>query len=739
MATSLVWDFMVRDEHADGLHSVRTPVLLFTGVRGTGKTELLTDLQALLASNFPYASISGEWPFKSTRDMLALLAFDLNRAGAYGKLAFPRLLTGEIVIGADIDLDLVDRDHARQQVIQVLANHRKIKGVLENSISAILQGALTPVQAHLPGASGYNGLTNLLSKYGAEALLGGFAARRHGRAVLLGTGQEWWGHQDRGLEVDPIDELISLRMAADRVGAQRQARDGGSERRDANSDSKRMVTRQLWAAFLADLRDNFSNRRRAINWTSNCVLLLDNADTPVARAFLEELVNVRERERGEPDPFTVVATSRGDLAMRVSVAGLSTLADASRAHYRTRTGAATWWYPVLLPELSWADTSTMIDALQLPGVNGEAVTAAVHGFTCGHPGATSTLLTAMAAYPPATGVVNLPGLLAAKHPAPLEDRERTVQDALLDGLLAAPAEGDMVPKGDLATCAAARYKETALRLATDSGLLGQQRAEVKGIFAPELWLTEPTGGRAVLHPLLRRLLLWRLASREAKVEDSWARVHLWLRRHALRARQTDAALYYTLALAGTHSDELHELLKAQAPANPQEADPLKRETPLEHVARHLTRSLKGENIPQSDNAGKSDNAATWLRRVAAIAAAPTRLDLACKPRDQVVKLTQWVGQHEEPLAPVARYLAYCWLGADPLSAPSWSWLLDEMASELDRLAPYSNDEGLSVLRDEAERYRYLAGGGWQEIEHFWMNRTESADDTKPSQGLVDVD
>jgi hypothetical protein len=752
-ATSLVWDFMVRDEREDGLHSARTPILLFTGVRGSGQTELLNDLQGLLAGKFPHAYISGEWPFTATRHMLALLAFDLNQASGYGKLAFPRLLTGEIVIDADVEIDPLDREHAREQVIALLADHRKVKGVLENSISALVRSALTPVQAHMPAVLGGAGLADLAGNYGAEAMLGGLATRRRGRAVLLGTGQEWWGHQDRGLDIDPIDGLVNLRMAADRARAQRRADDASAERRDTGADSRRKVTHQLWAAFLADLRDSFRDRRRAINWTGNCVLLLDNADTPVARAFLGELVSVRmEREGGEPDPLTVVATSRGDLATRVSGAGLTPLAEASKAHYRTRTGAGAWWYPILLPALNWAQTGTMIDALQIPDINAEAATAAVHGFTCGHPGATSALLAAVAACPPPTGVVSLPALLAAKHPA-LADRERTVQDTLLDGLLPPKPEEDQVPEYDLATCCAARHKEAAQWLDVSSGLLEQQPGEVKAIFSPELWLTDPAGGHAALHPLLRRLLLRRLADRPADAKASWARVHLWLRAGALRAGHADAALYHALALTGTRPEDLDHLLpevtaqekaaheerasraheawgEMRAARNaearpPRAADPLEHEEPLEHVARQLASWLE------------RDDAATWLRRVASITAAPNRLDLARRPRDQVVTLTQWVGRHEEPIAPVARYLAYCWLGADPLSAPSWRWLLGEMASELDRIAPYSGDGGLSDLRDEAERYRYLAEGSWRDIGDFWMDRATATDDTKPSQGTAD--
>ena len=709
--TALVWDFLEREDRADGLHSIRTPILLLTGVRGTGKTELLTDLRGLLAENFPHAYVNGEWPFESTTAMLALLAFDLNQQRGYGKLAFPRLVTGEIATNPRIAIDPLDRDEARRHMVDVLAAHRRVKGMLEDSIRTILSSALTPVLAHgaVPLPSTGTAVPDVVSKYGMEALLGHVVDTRRGRAALLGTGQEWWGHQDQGLRNDPIDELVNLRMDADRARAQRHS-DEGSVQRDAGADSRRMVIKRLWAAFLADLRDGFGDRRRARGWTRNCVLLLDNADTPIARAFLEELVKVRkDRDRQEPDPLTVVATSRGGLASRVSAVGLTPLAAASVAQYRTRTGAAAWWYPILLPALNWPRTRTMVDALALPGVNSEAVTAAVHGFTSGHPAATSTLLKAMAAYPELAMAVNLPGLLAAQDLEAVGEHERTVEEALLHDLLANALTGDQAPANDLATCAAARHREAALRLATDSGLLEESAGEVGTIFAGEFWPADPAGGHTLLHPPLRRLLTRQLAARPAEAKVSWARAHLWLRRRALEDGQEDAALYHTLALAGTEPEELARLL-AEVPAAP---DPLESEEPLEHVASRLARCLE------------TDDAAAWLDRVTKITAAPARLDPAPRPRDQVGALTEWVDSRRDPAAPAARYVAYCWLGPDPLRAPYWRWLLRQMASELDRMAPYSDDKGLTILRAKAEYHRYLADGSWEDIEEFWMKRETS--------------
>jgi hypothetical protein len=338
--------------------------------------------------------------------------------------------------------------------------------------------------------------------------------------------------------------------------------------------------------------------------------------------------------------------------------------------------------------------------------------------------------------------MNPSALLASKDLTKESEQERTVEDALLERLLTPALTGDQAVADDLATCAAARHKEVALRLATDSRLLEQLPGELTAVFGSGYWSADPASGRAVLHPLLRRLLLRRLADREADAKASWARVHLWLRWRALRDGHPDTALYYTLALAGTDQDELVALLRRPAaekaareeqkpgtqeaparPVQPREADPLEFELPLEHVARQLADSLKSD-------------ATTWLRRVAWITSSPTRLDLGRKPRDQAVMLTGWVDKRAEPIAPVARYVAYCWLGADPLSAPHWGWLLSQMAGELDLISRYSDDGGLSVLRAEAERYRNLADGSWRDIEDFWSKRMESADDREPSQGEV---
>jgi hypothetical protein len=85
------------------------------------------------------------------------------------------------------------------------------------------------------------------------------------------------------------------------------------------------VSALLWAAFLADLRDDFQAGRHAADWPLNCVILVDNADAAGDSSFLDELVTARRRHAAhspaDPDPLTVLAASRGALSARVTPPG----------------------------------------------------------------------------------------------------------------------------------------------------------------------------------------------------------------------------------------------------------------------------------------------------------------------------------------------------------------------------------------------------------------------------------
>jgi hypothetical protein len=755
-ATDLVWNFMRREERADGLHSTGTPVLIFTGPRESGKTQVLYRFRDRLAGIYPCAYIDGEWLMDSTWDMLLLLSLELNqlaKRSEYETLSFPRFTTGAIVITANLTL-APDNAVARQQIIDLLAAHRKTKDVLENTITVIAKAAGQSL-AHYNQVAGEiaSAITDLVARYGAQALLGSMARKRSGRAALFGTGQEWWGHQGPGHGRDPFDKLVALRREADRGRARpREATADADAQASAdaahqagNQKARVRVTGLLWAAFLADLRENFADRKRAVNWTRNCVVLLDHADTAVSRLFLMELMNERlKRSHDEPDPLTVAVTSRGGLIQPVRLGGLTPLAQAGWESYRRRPvpEAGEWWYPIAIPALDWQETDDQVATLELAGTDPRALTTAVYALAGGHLGATRTLVEALAEQSLGAGDLNLPALLTAPEPRTLKTDKRTVEQTILDRLLTSlgqenQAAAENLATEDLATCAAARHREAALRLAKEPRLMKQlpsEESEESAIFTAEFWRPDPAGIPAFLYPVARRLLLRRLAARGPDRPDkpdmavSWARVHAWLRHRAWLDGKEGAVLYHTLALAGTPKAEIvahvremarQERADQRAPtvthAPPAAVDPLEHVRPLEYVTRQLAARLA------------TTDAQDWLNLVSEVTAAPNRLDHTLAPREQVHELTSWANQSERPIGPVARYVARSWLGADPLSAPHWRQLLREMAKELDLFAEDSKGAGLAVLRDEADRYREIAAD-WREVAEFWMTRVKLADE-----------
>jgi hypothetical protein len=789
-ATDLVWDFMRREERADGLHSNRSPVLIFIGPRDSGKTQMLYRLRDGLTGLYPCAYLDGEWIVDSTWEMLLLLSLELNqldKRSEYEALSFPRLTTGAIVITANIVLD-PNNAVAREQISDLLAAHRKTKDVLENTIIAITKAATQSLRLYNQDAADIvSPLGELVARYGAEALLGSMAKRNRGRAALFGTGQEWWGRPGPGHGGDPIGRLVGLRRDADwararplestadaayqqvsarptdpqssaypsdqkdSAGAAEARGSADAARKPGNREARARVTGLLWAAFLADLRGNFDDSKRAVNWTRNCVVLLDNADNAVPRLFLTELINERDkRSHDEPDPLTVVVTSRGGLIQPVRLGGLTPLAQAGWENYRRRQvpEAGKWWYPIGLPAIDWLETNDQVATLELADTDPRVLTTAVYALAGGHIGATRTLVAALAEQSLADREIDMAALLTGPEPQTLQVGTRTTEQAILDTLLTslsrenhASAEGQAAAE-DLASCAAARHREAALRLSSEHWLMEQFPGDVgeeSAIFTAEFWRPDPAGVPAFLYPVLRRLLLRRLAARKPNepgadsspdqrhMAATWTRVHAWLRHRARLDGKKEAVLYHTLALTGTPATEIAQIVQEmahweragqKAPTATDDvpaAVDLEYAAPLEYVTRQLAARLA------------TTDAQKWLNLVSHVTAAPNRLDHTRALRDQVRELTSWASQSERPVGPVARYVARSWLGADPLSAPHWRQLLREMAKELELFAENSNDAGLAVLRDEADRYREIAED-WREVAEFWMTRVKLADE-----------
>jgi len=671
---------MRRDDLGKRMRNQRTPVLLFTGPRGIGKTQLLKQMTEAL-QDIPFAYIDCAGRGENSLDILVPLAFSLSRHSAhYGKLRFPRLITGTLVVGAkELDLNSNDRDAACEQVADLLSKAQKTSAVLDDVVGVLIDvgGPLVMGAAGVDWGPAEQNTGGVAKKYTAEYVSKFLGSTSRGRRLLLGDGQEWYGRQRRAA----LEQLVDLRLAADR--ARTEAAEG--------DDDARQVTRRLWAAFLADLREDFGARKRAGRQTHNCIALLDNADDKSGRSFLLELMNARAQDgEEEPDPLTVVATSRGDLTARVAEGSLTALADASYSHYQRRpdTDHDQNWYAIQLPPLSWTETENIVNALRLSQTAGPArLVTAVHAFTDGHRGATHTLLTAVGKR--RKDPEDLLASLSAVDQRKL-DGDRTAEEAMLEDLLGPlsdPAAAALA--ADLATCSAARTRDAAMRLSTNSQLMQQPVSARLLTDFVEFWSSSP-GRPAQLQQPLRRLLLRKLARRDATADADWTTVHAWL--CGDNAGDFVGELYHTLALA----DEDH----------------------LDPVATVADRLLKEEIDP----------AAGWLNRIALLTAAPNRLLYLTDPAKQVTQLTQWAGRDRDR-ASAGRLVVCSWLGADPLRAQHWRWLLNQMAGDLEALAPRAQHNGPTALRDAARRDRDTADGSWPEVERFWTARAALVTET----------
>jgi ABC-type branched-subunit amino acid transport system substrate-binding protein len=638
-AFRLVREFLTREER-DGVPRSRPyPIIVFTGPRGSGRSALLRGLAARLRGNAPCALIDCQDFAGGATELLSLLAFELNRSsGRYRRLPFPRLITGLIAIRVPLRDFLLagDREGARERMRKALEEHENTAQALRDTVGDIIEAGVTALGTIPPGPA--TAATEVARQVGPRLVLGWLATTRRGRKVLLGAGQDWYGHQDRELGRDPLDVLIDLNPIRE--------------------EDRREVADQLWAAFAADLRHAFA-RRRALNWTLNCLALIDNADAPAGRQFLDDLVAARRRRASyvtaDPAPLTVVATSSGVLSQRLVPRGesITAVADASYADYRKRVPGR-WWYPVSLPDLAFDDVSAMVARHDLPtGTHRDAVASAVYRYTGGHPASVRLLLDGFEA-----GHANddLATVLAAPQPGIDLDNPPPVAECMLDGLLAG-VSAEAVE--NLVTCSAARDREAALRLGAESALFEGGLGTDSEVFGGSLW--ERSGSGLVLRPVLRRLLTRRLAARPADDKANWAAAHGRLRTLAQAAGDESAVLYHTLALGD-----------------------------VEQVTRRLAELLEVMDAEE------------WLRQLETITAAPN--DLPHPAAGQIGRLVKWAQPRDLPTGPTARLVAAMWIDADPLSDRERSALRREIGASLDQIAPFSR-EGIGVLREYADKIR----------------------------------
>jgi hypothetical protein len=454
-----------------------------------------------------------------------------------------------------------------------------------------------------------------------------------------------------------------------------------SKQRGAADSASRHVEKTLCAALLADLRTDFNEQSILRGQrTSNCLLLLDNADGEAGERVLDLLEECRRdsaRAGLGVDPALVVAVSRGRALRR---AGTPIDATDERLSFPGPAADADGWLAVRLTDLNAADVVNLTRSGTLGTTRRDA--NFIHVATGGHP-ETASLLAALLARPAVTRA-DLPGLLDLELPLGWELPGTRMHDELAvpvaDHLLRRIFPGELRTDDDgalkvddnalldaMAVCTITPgLRPGACQMVLNSmGWTQVNAVDVRSRLDEDRWIEgqpqDAAGSRA--HPLLR-LLLRHWLGRDVQ---KWRRVHRAYAAHYAQPNDAPLRAHHTLALV-----------------EPGQTGH------LSEVAKFLD-----EDLDKSDTRD-------WLRTLDVVTAAPNR---SRGPRDPRALVTMLAGptQPADRRRVVARLTVARWLGNDHCFDPGRQ-LARSAVSELEYLAQLQLPDG-EALFEESIRWR----------------------------------
>jgi hypothetical protein len=620
------------------------PFTMLLGPRGSGASEAHLALLERFGPDHPFAFVNfGGEQSLLPRYALGLLARQMERKlPRYGRSRFPLLTLG--LLASDQELRIRNlaegRRAVRHQIDRFQEANEERHGDYLAGFFEVGMGALG-----IPDGASAIALTVF-----ADALRRGRGRLGRGLTGKFSNSAHWFGAHPLTRSGDDWEALVEINLW----------------RHEGDAADQNRLDRLLFSAFIEDLRRNC--RRNFM--PRSYLLLLDDAHTLQGRQFLDLLIHARHDDmvmRDAPcDPLTVVASANrwlprwgpatGDTwPWRLHRPDSASLAD-WRAYRPTSDSEDTWWYPLRLRDLDLDEVRIRID-LQFGGYPNLApytrLTPFVHRLTAGLPRAVQQVLDVLRlSGPPAEDGFEQDLWLRSLLDRPLVEGEvnRTLADTAIDHLLHGLHAGE---RAVLAECAASRD------LAVGTQVLGHGDALFSEMRAR--WLLAPGALAPVLHPWLRRLLLWQLSKRP----EDWDLAHeLLAEYHRTEGRQIQG-LYHRLALRR-----------------------------VDEVAEALTRRFR------------TQPAAQWLGDLDAVTAAPNRLPSETGPLQLLEQFGAARGRERvmDTATVIQGLVAARWLWSDPLADPGMR-LGGLIADGFTQLAHLRRDD-IVPLYNEAERYRH---------------------------------
>lgn len=638
----------------------RTPAAtLIVGQCGAGKTVLLEQIEERHRNSAPTArlDLAGDQDATPLTVMLTISKALSRRVARVGVIPFPLLRLGICALSLDPHGAVAPAD----QLDRRLGGH-------DQPGQELLGAAARAAELLPPGKKAV--VTE------AAALAGWVCSGISGRR--LGKHLSWYSAalpgQDDGTPLGPL------------VGMHKKwqlARGAGGGQGPAGV-ARREVWEVLCSALLADLRADFNEFRwRHGRRTTNCLLLLDNADTDAGQIFLEALAKARMPRPGqtdpEADPLMLAAAQRSMPGPGLQVGEFCLDSDDALQHggwteARQQRGQPPGWCPVMLTDLS----ASLVQGMVRSTVLGQSWRDAdfLQDITGGHPAVTRLFAERLSAAPPGCDAPRALGIPAAPDAAGAADASLAAGACLAaDDDLIGLTTPDWVTGTDLDKMAVCAATPGVPGTACTSvfGYLGWAAGDVpraRDMMLSLMWADQDAGGGQVIQPLPRLLLTRRIARDEAR----WQDVHYGYQSHYDGIGDWAAGHYHRLARA--------------TPAKPGD---------LQAVAGYLDGYLDGQRAPSE-----------WNDTLAKITAAPNRLATA-----DVYGAVNELGGIRKPgdrCRTVARLIAARWLYRDRLLDPAHS-LAQLIADEYRELAALTkgNTEAFFQVADQFRRIARIWG------------------------------